>query len=99
MDITHLYEYPFYVISYPVSLAVSMEIYGLELEESGKGLEKYFEIMPRDYDTFMETVRAGGLDSPFAKGSMAAIADMIGDTLGYDGSDSSGRGRSGLHQP
>ena len=84
MDIIHLFEYPFYVISYPVSLDVAMQIYVLEVEEEGKGLDKYFEMMPRDYDTFMETVTENGLQSPFAEGGLASIAQVIADTLGYD---------------
>ena len=83
MDITHLFEYPFYVISYPVSLDVAMQIYVLEVEEEGKGLDKYFEMMPRDYDTFMETVTENGLQSPFAAGGLASIAQVIADTIGY----------------
>ncbi len=83
MDITHLFEYPFYVISYPVSLDVAMQIYVLEVEEEGKGLDKYFEMMPRDYDTFMETVTENGLQSPFAEGGLASIAQVIADTIGY----------------
>ena len=84
MDITHLFEYPFYVISYPVSLDVAMQVYVLETAEAGKGLDKYFEMMPRDYDTFMETVTENGLQSPFAAGGLASIAQVIADTLGYD---------------
>lgn len=86
MDITHFFEYPFYVISYPVSLDVAMQIYELELEESGQGLDKYFEILPRDWDTFMDTVTNGGLRSPFAEGAMTSVAKLIGDALGYKGS-------------
>lgn len=85
MDITHLFEYPFYVISYPVSLDVAMQIYELELKTPGAGVAKYFEILPRDWSTFMETVTNGGLRSPFEAGSMRSIAAMIGDTLGYPG--------------
>ncbi len=83
MDITHLFEYPFYVISYPVSLDVAVQIYELELQEPGRGMDKYFEILPRDYDTFMETVENGGLRSPFERGSLASVAGVIGGTLGY----------------
>ena len=86
MDITHFFEYPFYVISYPVSLDVAMQIYELELQEPGRGQDKYFEILPRDWDTFMETVTNGGLESPFAEGSMDSIAALIAKTLGYEGS-------------
>lgn len=84
MDITHLFEYPFYVISYPVSLDVAMQLYVMEVEEEGKGLDKYFEMMPRDYDTFMETVTKNGLESPFAEGGLASIAALIADTIGYN---------------
>ena len=86
MDITHFFEYPFYVISYPASLDVAMQIYGLELQRPGKGMDKYFEILPRDWDSFMETVTNGGLRSPFSEDSMSSVAALIGDTLGYDGS-------------
>ena len=85
MDITHFFEYPFYVISYPVSLDVAMQIYELELQEPGRGMAKYFEILPRDWESFMETVTNGGLRSPFAEGATSSIAALIGGTLGYDG--------------
>ena len=86
MDITHLFEYPFYVISYPVSLDVALQIYSLELQKPGSGMDKYFEILPRDYDSFMDTVIHGGLKSPFEENSMATVADVIGSTLGYKSS-------------
>ena len=84
MDITHFFEYPFYVISYPVSLQIALQIYGLELEEEGRGLDKFFEILPRDYDTFLETITAGGLDSPFDENSIRDTADLLRRNLGYD---------------
>ena len=40
-DITHFFEMPFYVISYPVSNDIAMQIYALEEEQSGQGLEKF----------------------------------------------------------
>ena len=85
MDITHFFEYPFYVISYPVSLSAAMQIYELELRQPGLGMAKYFEILPRDYDNLMDTLANGGLDSPFTEDSMASIAGLIGDALGYEG--------------
>ena len=86
MDITHLFEYPFYVISYPVTLDVALQIYSLEMNNPGSGLDKYFEILPRDYDSLLDTVTNGGLRSPFEEGSMKTVADVIGATLGYKGS-------------
>ncbi len=88
MDIIHLFEYPFYVISYPVSLDIAIQIYELELQQTGRGMDKFFEILPRDWDTFMDTVVNGGLRSPFAEGAMRSTAGVIGDTLGYTGASS-----------
>ncbi len=85
MDITHFFEYPFYVISYPVSLSVAMQIYDLERQQEGLGMAKYFEILPRDYETFMDTIVNGGLESPFAEGVVSSLARLIADTLGYKG--------------
>ena len=85
MDIPHFFEFPFYVISYPVSLEVAMEIYELELSRPGLGESKYFEILPRDYDGFLETLDHGGLRDPFAEDSMVSVAAMIADALGYEG--------------
>lgn len=83
MDITHFFEYPFYVISYPVSLSIALQFYELELQEAGAGLAKYFEVLPRDYDGFLETVENGGLTSPFAEGSLTDAAAAIAETIGY----------------
>ena len=84
MDITHFFEYPFYVISYPVSLDVAMQIYELELQRTGRGLAKYFEILPRDWEGFMDTVTNNGLRSPFEEGSIDSIAALISEVLGYE---------------
>ena len=85
MDISHFFEYPFYVISYPVSLDIAMQLYELELEREGQGLEKFFEILPRDCDSFGETLENGGLRSPFTEGSLQGVADAIARTVGYEG--------------
>ena len=83
IDITHFFETPFYVISYPVSNDMAMQIYELERQEHGAGLEKYLQMLPRDYDGLLETLSAGGLDSPFAPGRLEAVAaDLESQILG-----------------
>lgn len=74
-DIVHFFEMPFYIITYPVSNDAAMQIFELEMEESGKGLEKYLEILPREHGSFIETVTAGGLQSPFAPGRIQQIVE------------------------
>ncbi len=72
-DIVHFYEMPFYVVSYPISNDIAMQIYELEQQQAGAGLEKYLEMLPRDYDSFMDTVAAGGLESPFSEGRIQTV--------------------------
>lgn len=76
-DITHFFEMPFYVISYPVSNDIAMQIYTLEEEQSGQGLEKFMEILDRDYEYFMDAVSAGGFESPFAPGRVERVAEQL----------------------
>lgn len=76
-DITHFFEMPFYVITYPVSNDIAMQIYALEEEQSGQGLEKYMEILDRDYEYFMDAVSAGGFESPFAPGRIESVTEQM----------------------
>ena len=76
-DIPHFFEMPFYVITYPVSNDIAMQIYALEEEQSGQGLEKYMEILDRDYEYFMDAVSTGGFESPFAPGRIESVADQM----------------------
>lgn len=76
-DITHFFEMPFYVITYPVSNDIAMQIYALEEEQSGQGLEKFMEILDRDYEYFMDAVSAGGFESPFAPGRIESVTEQM----------------------
>ena len=76
-DITHFFEMPFYVITYPVSNDIAMQIFALEEEQSGQGLEKYMEILDRDYEYFMDAVSAGGFESPFAPGRVESVTEQM----------------------
>ncbi len=68
IDIVHFFEYPFYVISYPVSCDVALQIYELELENPGSGVDKYLELLPRGATTLVQAAEDVGLESPFADG-------------------------------
>lgn len=86
VDITHFFEQPFYVISYPVSNDLALQIWELEQEERGAGLEKYLEALPRNYYGMMDTAEAVGLDNPLAPGRIAKIAADLRENLGITGS-------------
>lgn len=72
-DITHFFEYPFYVVSYPVSNDAAMQIYELERRQDGAGLEKYLELLPREHEGLIETLRSCGLKSPFEPGRVEQV--------------------------
>lgn len=82
-DIPHFFEMPFYVITYPVSNDIAMQIYALEEQQSGLGLEKFLEILPRDYEYFMDAVSVGGFESPFAPGRIESVVEQMRQHFDY----------------
>lgn len=77
MDIPHFFEYPFYVISYPVSNDVAMQIYELELGRDGAGVERYLDMLPREHSGLIDTVESAGFESPFAPGRIEKVAELM----------------------
>ena len=76
-DINHFFEVPFYVISYPVSNDVALQLYGLEQEKEGAGVAKYLEMLEHESGDLLETVEQYGLASPFEEDSVKNSADLI----------------------
>ena len=84
IDITHFFEYPFYVISYCVSNDAAFQIYQLELTKKGDGLAQFNSLLPRRYDGFLDSLEnQSDLESPFAPGRMEKTADTVRSQL-YD---------------
>ena len=81
MDITHFFEQPFYVITYPVSHDIAMQIFQLEEEEEGAGMEKFLEMLPREYPDMLDTALNAGLESPFDEGRLKKVADTMREIL------------------
>lgn len=81
IDITHFYEQPFYVITYPVSHDIAMQIFQLERAEPGAGLAKYLEMLPREYPDMLDTALNAGLESPFDEGRLEKVAATMGEIL------------------
>lgn len=82
IDVTHFYEYPFYVVSYCVSADTAFQIYCMELEEPGRGLAAFNDLLPREHAGFLETILAQSeLDNPFAAGRMEETAQVIRSLL------------------
>ena len=77
--IPHIFLYPFYVQSYCASIVPALQLYFLEDEESGKGLEAYKMIIDRTENdlTFKETLELAGLPSVFEDGALRNLSDKI----------------------
>lgn len=80
-DITHFFEQPFYVITYPVSHDIAMQIFQLEQESPGAGMEKYQSLLPREYSDLLDTALNSGLESPFDPGRVKKVASTLQDIL------------------
>ena len=65
------------MISYVVSADAAEQIYALELENAGAGLEKYLEMLPREHETLLDTLAAVGMESPFAPNRLDAVEKQL----------------------
>ena len=83
IDVQHFFIAPFYVISYCVSNDAALQIYQLELE-NGSGLETYRTLLSlAPSNTLLSLLSDGGMESPFAEGRAAELADFFSKML-YD---------------
>ena len=73
-DITHFFEYPFYVITYPVSNDIAMQVYELADKGGSTALDKYNELLSREYTGFLDNIEEAGFTSPFAPGRIERVA-------------------------
>lgn len=74
-DITHFFDYPFYIITYPVSNDIAMQVYELAQSGGTAGLEKYKELLSREYEGFLDNIEEAGFKSPFAPGRIERVAE------------------------
>ena len=79
--ITHFYPNPMYVISYVVSNDLAMQMYQMELEESGAGLKCMEENLDTEASYFLEFVESAGLQSPFEEGRLETVRQTLEEGL------------------
>ena len=75
--ITHFYMVPMYVSSYVLSNDAALQIYQLELEESGAGAALLEQQLNTQESYFLAFLEAAGLESPFAEGRMEAVRSTL----------------------
>ncbi len=76
-QVTHLFESPFYVISYVVSADAAAQILEREIREPGAGVAVYEDMLDWHEDAFLSEVRRVGLESPFEAGRMARNVELV----------------------
>ncbi len=77
VEVTHFFTNPMYVISYVVSNDAALQIYQLEMAESGAGLGLYEKNLATTESDFLAFVESAGLKSPFVEGRLADVRKML----------------------
>ena len=76
VEITHFFEQPFYVISYPVSACCALEIYADELAD-GKGLEDYLKLAESEEVGIVAAAAEAGLQNPVTDARVQEVAAFL----------------------
>jgi oligoendopeptidase F len=77
VTIPHFYTNPMYVISYVVSNDAAMQLYQLEQENPGAGLERFQENLDTQETYFLAFLDAAGLENPLAPGRMEKVRETF----------------------
>ena len=89
IDITHLFEYPFYIISYVTSNDAAMQIYEAEEEQAGAGMELYEKLLSRDTTLpFLSVIEETGMDTPFSSERIMEVQDEFIEFFGVSAIES-----------
>ena len=75
--ITHFYTNPLYVISYVVSNDAALQIYQIEQETFGAGLQLFTENLDTQESYFLAFLNTAGLESPFAEGRIQKVRETF----------------------
>lgn len=83
IEINHLFDYPFYVISYCISDSVALSIYDMEQNSAGTGLDMYVKLLNNAADyRFEELLENEGMSSPVSRDAVKNIAQLLETRLG-----------------
>ena len=77
VTVTHFYTNPMYVFSYVVSNDAAMQLYQMELENPGSGLELFENNLDAQVYYFQEFLDYSGLESPFAPGRLQTVRETF----------------------
>ena len=81
IGIPHFFVQPLYVISYVVSNDAAFQLYQLEQQERGSGLDIYLETLDTEQEDFLPFLEEAGLDSPFLDGRIRTVKETLQNEL------------------
>lgn len=81
VDVSHLFENPFYVISYSVSASAALQIYEKELEEKGSGIACFVAMSESMISGLVEAAEYAGLNKPLSEKQVQSSAQFIRSRL------------------
>lgn len=81
VDVTHFFTQPLYVISYVVSNDAAFQLYQLEQQQTGAGLDIYLEALDTQQTAFLPFLEEAGLDSPFLEGHIQKVRQTFEKAL------------------
>ena len=76
IEITHFFEQPFYVISYPVSACCALEIYRRELRDGG-GVNDYLRLVDSEQIGIIAAAEEAGLQNPITDACVRDTAAFL----------------------
>lgn len=79
--INHFYLAPQYVISYVVSNDAALQVYQMEQQDSGSGLNCYIDVLDNQEAQFLAFLQAANLQSPFTPGRIEDVYDTLSKAL------------------
>ena len=79
--ISHFFTQPFYVISYVVSNDAAFQLYQLEQQEPGVGLQIYLDNLDTEQEDFLPFLEEAGLESPFLEDRIPKVAQTLENAL------------------
>ena len=82
IDITHFFESPFYVISYPVSACCALEIFEKELAD-GSGVDTYLRLANSEAIGLIEGAEKVGLQNPLSDARVQDVAGFLDGLLDF----------------
>lgn len=81
VNVTHLFNSPMYVISYVVSNDAALQLYRMEQESKGLGLDSYMSMLTTQQTGFVAFLKEAGLESPFDKGHISTVKQLFESVL------------------